>query len=349
MKKRSVRGLVALAAVGTMLAAGVASARDFTVVSWGGNFQDAQREKIFKPFSEKIGKPVLEQSWEGGIGILQAKVRSGNPNWDVVQIESLDLVPGCSDGLYEKIDWKAIGGTTDFLPQAVSECGVGAIIWSIGFAYDGAKLSDGPKNWADFWDVKKFPGKRGMRKGPMYTLEAALLADGVSKDDVYKELSTPAGVARAFKKLDELRPNIVWWDVAASQLQLLASGQVAMTAAYSGRIASINHKEHTNFKYVFNQSLYGMDYWVVLKGAENLEDAKKFLAYASEPQVQADFSEYAIQGMTNTKAIPLVDSKLVSELPTAQDNIDVSIPLDADFWADNMADLTRRFNAWLTR
>ena len=49
-------------------------------------------------------------------------------------------------------------------------------------------------SWRDFWDVQKFPGKRGMRKTAKYTLEIALLADGVPPGEVYKTLATPVGV-----------------------------------------------------------------------------------------------------------------------------------------------------------
>ena len=40
--------------------------RDLTIASWGGNYQDAQRKIYFKPFSEKLGKPVLEETYDGG-------------------------------------------------------------------------------------------------------------------------------------------------------------------------------------------------------------------------------------------------------------------------------------------
>ncbi|ELT49477.1 extracellular solute-binding protein, partial [Brucella intermedia] len=204
----------------TALDTGSATARDLTVVSWGGNYQDAQREIYFKPFSEKIGKPLLDESWDGGYGVVQAKVKAGKPNWDVVQVEAEELALGCADGLYEKIDWDKLGGKDKFLDSAVNDCGVGAIVWSTAIAYNADKLKDGPQSWADFWDVKKFPGKRSLRKGAKYTLEFALLADGVSKDEIYDVLSTPEGVDRAFKKLDELKPNIVWWEAGAQPLQL---------------------------------------------------------------------------------------------------------------------------------
>ena len=82
-----------------------AAARDLTVVSWGGDYQDAQRDAYFKPFMQKTGVKMAEESWDGGVGTLRAKVQGGNNNWDVVQVESEELLLGCEEGLYEKIDW----------------------------------------------------------------------------------------------------------------------------------------------------------------------------------------------------------------------------------------------------
>jgi len=152
-------------------------ARDLTVVSWGGNYQDAQRKIYFEPFSKKISKPVLEESWDGGIGVLAAKVKAGVPNWDVVQVEAEELALGCADGFYEKIDWSKVGGKDKFLPAAVDDCGVGAIVWSTALSYDANRLKEAPQSWADFWDTNKFPGKRGFRRGPKYAQEFALMAD----------------------------------------------------------------------------------------------------------------------------------------------------------------------------
>ncbi|HSP23845.1 MAG TPA: ABC transporter substrate-binding protein, partial [Saliniramus sp.] len=67
---------------------GAVEARDLTVVSWGGSYQDAQRTIYFEPFAEKIGQPVLDESWDGGIGVIAARVAGGTPNWDVVQVEA---------------------------------------------------------------------------------------------------------------------------------------------------------------------------------------------------------------------------------------------------------------------
>jgi len=324
-------------------------ARDLTVVSWGGNYQDAQRKIYFEPFSKKSGKPVLDESWDGGIGVIAAKVKAGIPNWDAVQVEAEELAVGCAAGFYEKLDWSKLGGREKFLPAAVNDCGVGAIVWSTALSYDASRLKDAPTSWADFWDVKKFPGKRGFRRGPKYALEFALMADGVPPADVYKALRTPDGIERAFKKLDELKPNIVWWESGAQPLQLLASGEVVMTTAYNGRISGINKTENKNFKVVWPGSLYAIDSWVILKNSPNKDAAMDFIAFASLPENQVKLPEFIAYGLPNKEAAAAVPANLQNDLPSAPGNLQGAVPLDTEFWVDNVEELSKRFNAWLAK
>lgn len=319
------------------------------MVSWGGNYQDAQRKIYFEPFSQKIGKPVLDESWDGGIGVIAAKTQAGVPNWDVVQVESEELELGCFDGMYEPINWEALGGRDKFIDAAVSDCGVGAIVWSTALSYDASKLTTAPTSWADFWDVEKFPGKRGLRRGPKYALEFALMADGVAPADVYSILATPEGIDRAFAKLDALKPNIVWWESGAQPLQLLASGEVVMTTAYNGRISGINKDEGTNFKVVWDGSIYAVDSWVILKDSPNAEEAMDFIAFASAPENQSKLPEYIAYGLPNKAAAAQVPADLQADLPTAPQNIENAVALDAGFWTDNVEALTKRFDAWLAQ
>jgi putative spermidine/putrescine transport system substrate-binding protein len=276
--------LLGAALLGAM--AGGAEARDLTVTSWGGNYQDAQREVYFEPFSKKTGTKLVEDSWNGGVGALRAKVEGGNSNWDVVQVEAEELELGCEEGLFEQLDWSALGGKDKFIPAAVHECGVGAIVWTTLLTYDGARLKDGPKSWADFWNTEKFPGKRALRRGPKYTLEFALMADGVEPSQVYQTLGTDAGVERAFKKLDQLKSSIVWWEAGAQPQQLLASGEVVMTSAYNARIAAANKSDNRDFKIVWPGGVYAVDSWVILRDSPNKASGMDLIAFMSDPNNQ---------------------------------------------------------------
>ncbi|KAA0972074.1 ABC transporter substrate-binding protein [Aureimonas fodinaquatilis] len=336
-------GLIASALVST------ASARDLTVVSWGGNYQDAQREIYFKPFAEKTGKPVLEESWDGGYGVIAAKMETRPANWDVVQVEAEELALGCADGLYETVDWNALGGEDKFIPSAVNECGVGAIVWTTGLGYDADKLTTAPQSWADFWDTEKFPGKRGLRRGPKYALEFALMADGVPAKDVYEVLATDEGVDRAFNKLGEIKGDIVWWESGAQPVQLLASGEVVMATAYNGRLSGINKTEGRNLQIVWPGSIYAVDSWVVLKDSPNKDEAFDFIKFASEPENQSKLPEYIAYGLPNIAAGEMLSAEAAAELPTAPQNLEGAITLDTEFWIDNIEELNTRFNAWLAQ
>ena len=215
--------------------------------------------------------------------MLRAKVQGGNATWDVVQVESEELAAGCEEGLFVKIDWAKIGGKGNYIPQAVNDCGVGAILYDFVLGYDKAKIKNPPKSWADFFDTKKYPGKRALRAGPKTTLEIALMADGVAPKDVYKVLATPAGVDRAFKKLDTIKKDLIFWKAGAQPPQLLASGEVAMTSVYNGRIDAANRDDHRNFGISWNGALYTLDSWVILKGTPNLDSSYKLLDFMGKP------------------------------------------------------------------
>ena len=346
------RGRVALGLVLALALAAtsvLAQGRPLSVVSWGGAYQDAQKEAYFKPFTEKTKIKMVEESWDGGIGVLRAKMQGGANNWDVVQVESEELLLGCEEGLFEKVDWAKLGGRDKYLKDAVNDCGVGAIVYNFVLAYDGDRIKDGPKSWKDFWDVKKYPGKRALRKGPKTNLEFALMADGVAPGDVYKTLATPAGVERAFTKLSQLKPHLIWWEKGAQPPQMLAAGEAAMVSAYNGRIAAANKTDKKHFKMSWNGSLYTVDSWVIMKGSPNKAAAEQFLAFVSDPQNQKNLPALIPYGLTHNAATALVDKAVLPDLPTNPVNLKAAVYLSDKFWLENLDKLSQRFSAWLAR
>ncbi len=327
------------------------AAEKLTVVSWGGAYQDAQKKVYFEPFKAATGIALTDESWDGGVGVLRAKVKGGNAGWDVVQVESDELEIGCEEGLYEKMDFNKIGGKDAYLPDAVQKCGVAAILYDFVLSYDKAKISDAnaPKSWADFFDTAKYPGKRGLRLGAKTNLEIALMADGVSAKDVYKVLATPAGVDRAFAKLSTIKKDLVFWKSGAQPPQMLAAGEVVMTSAYNGRIDSANHDDKRNFGIVWNQALYTLDSWVILKGSPNIDAAYKFLDFVGQAANQAKLPEFIAYGVTNKAATPLIDPKRLPDLPTAPANLKNAELIDVNFWLENNDKLTERFNTWAAK
>ena len=320
--------------------------QQITVVNFGGANANAQKKAYYEPI-EKAGIKVVAVEYNGEQAKIKAMVETKKVTWDVVEVESPDVARGCDEGLFEKLDYSKIGNKSDFLPAAVTECGIGVFVWSTVMAYNGDKLKDGPKTWADFWDLKKFPGKRGMRKGARYNLEFALMADGVKPADVYKVLATKDGAERAFKKLTELKSSIQWWEAGAQPPQFLVAGDVAMSTVYNGRIDAAN-REGKNLKIGWTGGIYDLDYWVIPKGAPNKDASLKFIAFASTPDAQAEYAKNIAYGPTNNKALAKLDAKVVDNLPTSPANAKDALQFNLKFWADQGEDLEKRFASWAT-
>ena len=155
---------IAAACAALALMAGSAHA-DITLISFGGTNQKAQEKAFYQPYTKATGKKIIAGEYNGEQAKIKAMVEAKNVSWDVVEVESPELARGCEEGLYEKLDFGKIGNKADFVPGAAQSCGVGIFVWSTVLAYNADKLKVGPSGWKDFWDVKKFPGKRGMRKG----------------------------------------------------------------------------------------------------------------------------------------------------------------------------------------
>lgn len=332
----------ALACVSTVAVA------QLTIVNFGGANGNAQKKAYYEPFEKANGVKITPVEYNGEQAKIKAMVEAKKVTWDVVEVESTDADRGCDEGLYETIDWAKIGNKSDFLPVAVHACGVGMYIWSTVMAYNGDKIKEGPKSWADFWDVKKFPGKRGLRKTPRYNLEFALMADGVKSADVYKVLGTKDGVERAFKKLTELKPHIQWWEAGAQPPQLLIAGDVVLSTVYNGRIDAAQ-REGKNLKITWTGNIYDLDYWMIPKGAATKEQGHKFIAYAVSADAQAEYSKLISYGPANTKAIGKLDEKTLANLPTSPANSKDALQLSVKFWADQGEALEKRFATWATQ
>ena len=349
--KAFARLLGAAALTASLAACGSSSElRPLTVVGWGGSSQDAHRAAYWTSFSHSTGIPLREDSWRGGVGVIRTKVIGGDASWDIVQVETEDLVLGCEEGLFQRLDWASLGGRDAFLPVAVHDCGVGAMLWSYVIGYDGDRIKGpGPKSWADFWDVERFPGKRGMRKTPKYSLEFALMADGVPPDQVYPTLRTPAGVDRAFRKLDEIKPNVVWWSSISQVPDLLGSREVVMSVTSPGRLIVANRTEGRNFKLDWHGNIYAVDYWVILANSPRKAEAAQLLRYMTRPENQVELARHIPTGLTNVEANRRVDPKLKLDTPSDPANMTDALELDANFWVEYGDQLTQRFNAWVGR
>lgn len=342
-------------AVASLFAATQSSAQ-ITVTSYGGVYGQSQQEVMYKPFAAKSGTKVLSEDYNGGLAEVRAQVKTGNVKWDVVDVELAEALRGCDEGLFEKIDSAKLpngaDGTpakTDFNPGMVTACAVGTISYSNVYSYDKTKFKgSAPKSLEDFFDLKKFPGKRGVKKEPQVVLEWALMADGVPSSKVYEVLSTPEGVDRAFKKLDTIKSSVVWWTAGAQPAQLLASGEVVMSAVYHGRIYDAVMKDHKPFVIVWDGQVQVPNLFAVVKGSKHVPAAMDFIRFATGTKPLAEQTKFIPYSPVRQSSMKLVEEKTKPWLPTTAHGGRWMVT-DAAWWSDHADEINQRFASWLAK
>lgn len=207
--------------------------------------------------------------------------------------------------------------------QNFSPCGIQAGEESLVLAWDRGRLGDSAPNWADFWDIARHPGKRALRLDPRGTLEIALMADGVGPGDVYAVLSSPSGVDRAFRKLDQLRPYLIWWRNPEEATRIMNSGAVLMLSTPFDRLAKLGPR--VSFSAQWHQSL------------------RQKLSWAIPRNVSPEQTATIIKMLRDQT--PLHDD--TQDAP--QDGHDLHTLSRSDrFWSMNFDALQKRFQSWLT-
>lgn len=329
-----------------LLASVPASARDLTVVGFGGGFQDNARKHLFQGYAGASGTKVVDDVYNGEVARIAAMVKAGDVAWDVVMVEAPELVRGCQDGLFERMDWNVVN-KSKFVGGGTTECGAGAVGWGVALFWDQARVPAGPTSYAELFDVAKFPGKRSLRLGAKMTLEVALLADGVPAAEVYKVLATQAGQDRAFAKLDTIKPSVIWWKSGAQPLQLVGSGEAAYAVGYVGRTARAV-SEGAKYPLLWNTLLYSFDFWAVVKGSPNKDAGMKLVNYMTEPApLRALAGDWAVSPATRSVA---EDAAIKEKNPgMVANHAEEGLSIDTDFWVQYGDDLEKRFAVWAAK
>jgi putative spermidine/putrescine transport system substrate-binding protein len=346
MSKTTRRTVLAGAAAAAALplgarAQGAMDLEGTTVVfaSWGGAYQDAEKVSYCEPFAKATGATVV-QDGPMNVAKFRAMASSGTPDWDVVDITGGFLEVAAKDGLLEKIDPKLVT-LSRIEPRFVHEYGVGCIVWSYNLGYSTTAFPNGaPTSWADLFDLKKFPGKRTVLDQPVASLEVALLADGVAPDKLY-----PLDVDRAFKKLDQIKGQTVFWTTNSQSQQLFVDREVVAGIILNGRVYDAAQKG-AKIALSWEQNIQAVDYLVVPKGSKNRAAAMRLIDTMTVAENQAKVANLIAYSPTNIEAYKTIEPKLEPWLCTTPENTKKGFIMSQLYWRDHLKDLTERWTAW---
>ncbi|WP_239019496.1 extracellular solute-binding protein [Novacetimonas pomaceti] len=315
-----------------------ASIPTLTVATQDDALGKAQDRAYFQPFGRKEGLRVIRRVWDGQVATLQAHAATeARPaTWALVFGEDSAIRAACMQGSLVRL-----AGSADN-PDG---CGVPSMQPAIVLAWDrGWRPS--PPRWADFWNVVRYPGKRGLRRDPRSTLEIALMADGVPPQEVYGVLSTPDGVDRAFRKLTQLRPYITWWSTPEESARIIENGGVLMGSVFSNEIATLPSRRH-DIGVQWGQSLGDRLSWALVHGTAPAMagHARDLLHYVVQPAQVNRFAALYPSGQVTGQAAGQAPAG--SATASAGREAAVELPMNLEFWGAHLPDLSQRFADWL--
>ena len=339
-----VAGAGAVSAASLLPGATMAQQATVTFSSWGGAFQDALREAMLKPAAQRLGIAVREDT-TNGIQDIRAQITARRITWDVTEQELPTAETLKRENALEPIDYAIVG--TDGIPrELINSHYVGFINFTKVIAWQVSTYGEnGPKTWADFWDVKKFPGKRSLFQQVNYALEAATMAQGVPIPDVYKVLATSQGMDRAWAKLEEIAPHIaVWYRGGSQSAQLLRDGEVDIIHMGHNRVESVIGSGR-KVGYAFDGGTMDIDALMVPRGAPNRENAMRLIGEMLKPDAQARLAKAMPLGPVNTNAFAtgILTEAEARKVNTHPSNIDKQLLVDANFYVGRLDQLTERF------
>ncbi|MFJ6654358.1 extracellular solute-binding protein [Microbacterium sp. NPDC091313] len=303
---------------------------------YGGTSNEAYNQIYFDAFSADSGIDVVSTTIDGS---LQYAMLDGDPGDYDVMMTGLAETVKYADNLLELPDDIP---RSDQLPPEVARFAVANSFVGYAQGYLADTFPEGgPQTWADFWDTEAFPGKRAVPgEYSDFMFEAALLADGVAPDDLY-----PLDLDRAVAKLDELKPDLVYYTEYPQVQQLLTSGGASVAFAPNGLYAGLSNNGIA-VDVSWEQAFVEANPFVVPAAAAHPDAAFALARAMADPERQAEFARRTNYGPSDSAAFEHLTAEEIERLPNAPSHTAIVWP-DAQSRADQYDAMTERYTAWL--
>lgn len=311
-----------------------------TYTDYGGDFQKAVTKAWIDPWNAMNPDVKIQQVTTYDPAKLAAMAESGNVTWDLVDTSASDGFDTAK--VLTKIDCTVVH--CDKFPERAKFDGYRAPVTEFASVnvYNKEKVGDTPpaQGWTDFYDTKKYPGKRAVYQYPTNgQLEGALLADGVKPEDLY-----PLDIDRAFRKMSTIKDDLVFWQSGDQCLQLVSSGEVTMADCWSGR-ASQGIENGAPIAIDWNGCLTQILYFGVPNGSKNTAAAMNVIGSVTDPKNNGRMTSVFPYGAVIEGATVAPDAKYKDDVPSKHPTC---VPMDPQWLGDHAEDLYTRYSDWMS-
>jgi putative spermidine/putrescine transport system substrate-binding protein len=321
------------------------SAQQLPVRTPGGSFDEVKREHVYEPFRKATGIEIVPVA--ATVAKVLAMHRANQMEVDLIDTGDDTLLELHLAGALMPINYGAFRLTNpdDLDPTVKRKEQVGNFVYAMvtGFRTDAYPKGKEPKSWAEFWDIKTFPGQRTMpdMASGSPNLEFALIADGVAQDKVY-----PIDVDRAFKSMSRVRPAVTkFWDTGALSTQMLTDKEVVLATLWSTRLGVAIDKG-APLGAQWNQNMKLVQSYGIPVGSRNVQAAQQFIDFSLQPDIQSNWMRAYKAVPVNKKAYGATAPELVNpqtNQPWTQSGFNRNI----EWWAENRSRVNSAWSNWI--
>ena len=281
--------------------------------NYGGTTEDARKAAFWDSFTERTGVKVVPADIPGNLGnqMLGGEVPA---RWDAFHGSPSESRTAQLNGK------KELPTTPDIAHEDLIDEAYRPYVWQSFFVgYVPAALPDTfadgqPQTWADFFDLKKFPGKRGWpaKEYTSGTHEAALLADGVPPDEIY-----PMDIERAHAKIKSIVPEINVYQQFPQAQSFLTSKTVALCYGPNGLWKGLADKNVDLEVFWTMIPVLQPNGMCTIPDAPNMDAVMALAAWCNDPKRQADFALRTNYGPPSEAAFDEISEEDQQLLPNA--------------------------------
>ena len=314
-----------------------ATPKEIVLANFGGDAVPAFNDAFGKAFQAKHAVKMVIDGSGPTTGKIKAMVEAKKAIWDVIDSGTGQAHQLGEAGFLEPIDYSVVD-KTKLDPEFAYKWGVINYYFSTVLAWDSTKVQGTP-TWADFFDTKKIPGKRMLRRTGLAMLEPALMADGVAPDKLY-----PIDQKRALAKIASIKADSLYWNSGAESQQLMRTGECVMGILWHTRANILERDTGGKVKWTFNQGIVQPGIWIIPKNPPaGAAWANRAINTMQEPEGQIVLLERMGNGPANPAAAKLVKPEFNKANPSAPENMTKQVKFGGEWWMANQDQLTQAF------
>lgn len=274
------------------------------VYNWG-EYIDPETIEMFE---EETGIDVIYEEYETN-EIMYPKIEAGAANYDVVCPSDYMIQKMIENDLLQELNWDNIPNASNIGDQYYEQSeqfdpgnkySVPYCWGTVGILYNKTMVDEPITSWSVLWD-EKYENNILMQDSVRDAFMVALKLNGHSMNTLDE-----TELQEAKDLLIEQKPLVQAYVVDQVRDKMIG-GEAAIGVIYSGE-AIYTQRENPDLVYVIPDegTNVWIDSWCILKDAENVENAEKFIDFMCRPEIALMNFEYITYSTPNDAAKELI-------------------------------------------